>query len=84
MLDYCLYYQARIQKEMAWFFVGCLKSCDHLAFDRTIDAENDIFEFFVPVDMEDRFVGFMRHFEQLGMVTDFIQKRNRLIDESVQ
>ena len=83
-MDYCIYYQAQINKQLTWFFVGCLKSSDHMAFDRTLDAEQGIFEFFVPIDMENQFVSFLHHFEQLGIVRNIQKKRNRLIDEPVQ
>ncbi len=82
-MDYCSYYQAQIDRQQTWFFVGCLKSYDHLAFDRTLDAQEGIFEFFVPVDMEAYFIEFMRYFEGKGIVGNLKKLPNRLINQKV-
>jgi len=82
-MDYCSYYQAQIDRQMTWFFVGCLKSYDHLAFDRTLDAESGLFEFFVPVDMEVHFLKFMDYFQDKEIVSNFKKLPNRLINQLV-
>jgi len=68
---------------MTWFFTGCLKSFDHLAFDRTLDAQKGEFEFFVPTSMERTFLDFMQYFENKGIVIKVQKVPNRLIDEAV-
>ena len=82
-MDYCSYYQAQINREKTWFFVGCLKSFEHIAFDRTLDAQKGIFEFFVPEDMEEYFLGIMQYFEKEGIVGNLQKLPNRLIDHPV-
>ena len=82
-MDYCSYYQAQIDRPMTWFFVGCLKEFDHLAFDRTLDAEAGLFEFFVPVDMEASFLDFMRYFQDEKIVSNLEKLPNRLINQAV-
>ena len=77
---YCAYYQANIKKEQCWYFVAILKSCTHVAFDRTIDKHTSLFEFFVPTDMETRFVDFMNDFEKQGIVKNLNKLPNRLAD----
>ncbi len=75
---YCAYYQANIKKEKCWYFVAILRSCTHLVFDRTIEKKTSLFEFFVPTDMEPRFLLFMKEFEQQGIVSNLTKKQNRL------
>lgn len=82
-MDYCNYYQATIDKKMTWFFTGCLRACEHVAFDRTYNVDKGIFEFFVPVDMEPQFLNFMQYFVKEGIATDFSKKQNRLCHEVV-
>lgn len=55
MQSYCSYYQAHIKRPYCWFLVAVLRSFEHVAFDRTIDKNNSIFEFFVPHDTEKYF-----------------------------
>jgi len=76
--QYSFYYQARVSRQMTWFFTGCLKSCDHVAFDRTIDSKEGIFEFFVPDSMVEQFLSFMQYFIDQGIVSELHQKTNRL------
>jgi len=45
---YCSYYQAEVAKPTTWFLVSTLRANEHLCFDRTLDKEHGIFEFFVP------------------------------------
>lgn len=77
---YCAYYQANIKKKKCWYFVAILRSCTHLVFDRTIEKKTSLFEFFVPTDMEPRFLLFMKEFEQQGIVSNLTKKQNRLVD----
>jgi hypothetical protein len=56
-----------------------LRSQEHLVFERAIDGNNSsIMEFFVPRDSEEKFVGIMQDFVELGYVFSFEKKENRL------
>jgi hypothetical protein len=75
---YCVYYQAHIIKEKVWFFVGALRSFEHLAFERTIDKEKSIFEFFIAPDLEHYFLDLIAYFEKKGILTRVEKLPNRL------
>ncbi|MGE0207407.1 MAG: hypothetical protein AB7R69_06175 [Candidatus Babeliales bacterium] len=75
---YCKYYQAQVLKEKAWFFAGILRSFEHLAFDRTFDTANSIFECFVPQELEPCFLNLMHYFLQEGVVLNVQELPNRL------
>ncbi len=77
---YCIYYQAHVRKYDCWFFVAALRSFEHMAFDRTLVVEENIFEFFVAPSMEPLFLEVMAYFEQAGMVTELQKLPNRLAD----
>ncbi len=79
-MNLCSYYQAHVVPRDAWFFVGILRSFEHLCFDRTLDVQKSIFEFFVPTDMEHSFVTFMNYFQQQGIIADLKKLPNRLGD----
>jgi len=79
---YCNYYQARVCPKECWFLTGILRSFEHLAFDRTIDAKTSTFEFFVPEGNDEHFVQLMHYFEKEGIVTGLIKMPNRLLDPS--
>lgn len=77
-IAYCSYYQAYVDRRLCWFVVATLKSNEHVAFDRTIDAAANLLEFFVPPAMEQSFLSFMNHFEKEGLVRDCVKMPNRL------
>ena len=68
--NYCLYFQAHVKKSECWYLTSVLRSIEHLVFDRTIDTEHSIFEFFVPPAMEDDFLRIIAHFEREDVVSD--------------
>jgi hypothetical protein len=72
------YYQAHILREQTWFFTAALRSLEHMAFDRTIDKEQSLLEFFVPGAMHEQFVAFMADMQQRGLVLSIQQLPNRL------
>jgi hypothetical protein len=72
-----MYYQARVNRRFSWFVVAVLKSYEHVAFDRTIDVDQSIFEFFVPVDTHHMFVYVIERLEKEGLVTDRVCLPNR-------
>jgi hypothetical protein len=51
-----------------------------MAFDRTLDKEHSIFEFFVPQDMEPLFLQVMARFEKEGIIKDLKNLPNRLVE----
>jgi hypothetical protein len=77
---YCSYYQAHVQRELCLYVVATLRSYEHLAFDRTLDAETSLFEFFVPVSTEKYFLTLMDSLQSEGLVHDLKKMTNRLID----
>lgn len=78
MNDYCLYYQAQVPRDKTWFLVGILRSYEHLVFDRTIDKEKGIFEFFVPEDLETHFLELMALLENRRTIQNLQKLKNRL------
>lgn len=77
-MDYCLYFQAHVLEKECWFLVAVLRSFEHLAFDRTLDKQASIFEFFVPAGNEATFLEVMHFFERQGIVDNLTQLPNRL------
>lgn len=78
---FCSYYQAYVKPQTGWFVVAILKSFDHLCFDRTINVENSIFEFFVPEELEQYFVEVMQWMEAEGYTARLQKMENRLKTE---
>ncbi len=74
-----LYYQAHIKREQCWFLTAVLRSYEHVAFDRTIDVQNSIFEFFVPHHMHKEFLYVIQELEKRGVVLSYNQLPNRLV-----
>ena len=79
-MQYCIYYQAHIPREHCWFLTSILRSYEHVAFDRTLDKEHSIFEFFVPEPMEPLFIKIMARFEKEGVVQDLKKLPNRFAE----
>ncbi|MEX0939817.1 MAG: hypothetical protein WDZ41_00480 [Candidatus Babeliales bacterium] len=79
--QYCSYYQAQVERKRTWLFAGILRSFEHLVFERTLDKEQSIFEFFVPSDLESYFEDIMLFFEQEGLIHNMKKLPNRLKNE---
>lgn len=79
---YSVYYQAQVQREYVWFLTAVLRSFEHLAFDRTLDVKNSIFEFFVSPECEQYFLELFNYFKEQGIVIYFEKLPNRLIDQN--
>ena len=77
-MSYCLYFQAQVKKEKIWFLTSILRSCEHLVFDRTLDQEQSIFEFFVPEDSREEFQSLMKFFEKEKVISSYKKLPNRL------
>ena len=75
-----LYYQAQIPKQFGWYITAILRSYDNLAFDRTIDVPNNIFEFFVAPDKEEEFLAFMQLMEKKGAALNIQKLPNRFLE----
>jgi len=82
MANVCAYYQARVKESEVWFLVAVMRSFEHLAFDRTLDKEQSVFEFFVPRDNERSFLEVMEYFRQKGVIEGLVKAENRLLVES--
>ena len=78
-MDHCLYYQAHLNKKDCWFFVATLRSFEHLAFDRTLNKEESLFEIFVSPQFQKLFENLMEYFKSEGVVLDFKKMENRLL-----
>lgn len=78
-MSHCLYYQAVVNPQQAWFLVGVLRSFEHLAFDRTCDKATSTFEFLVPISNERHFLEIMHYFQGAGVISSFAQYDNRLL-----
>lgn len=78
------YYQAQVDPANAWFFVGVIRSFEHMAFDRTLDVQTSCFEFFVPEDTERFFLDLMNYFVREQIVSDLKKLPNRLTDPNQQ
>lgn len=81
--QYSAYFQAVIPPSASWFITGALRSCEYMAFDRTLDVRGHIYEFFVPYCLAEEFVALMSEFQQQGLVVNLKQLPNRLIDQDV-
>ena len=79
-MNHCHYYQAYVVPAQCWYLAAILRSHEHMAFDRTIDVQNSIFEFFVPELTNTSFVDLMGYFERQGIIKDFKKLPNRLAE----
>jgi|WetSurMetagenome_2_1015567.scaffolds.fasta_scaffold1198522_2 hypothetical protein len=77
MKQCCSYYQAKVDKEKTWFVVGTFRNEDHVAFERAIEGQTEILEFFVPQDQEDYFLILIQRLKEMGYILWFEKKDNR-------
>ncbi len=82
-MKYGLYYQALVNREKGWYFTAILRSFEHMCFDRTLDKQKHLFEFYVPQSQKEKFEAIMNYFEQEGLVTELQQLPNRLENETL-
>lgn len=75
--EYCLYYQASVNREKTWFVVGALRNEDHLAFERAMENKQDILEFLVPPSQEKSFLEFILQLQERGVVFWCKKQTNR-------
>lgn len=74
----CSYYLAKLVKKRIWFVTGNIHSMDNMVFERTVDKDEDILEFFVPSDQEKVFLEFMDSDPIKSCVVWIKKSRNRL------
>lgn len=79
----CDYFQAHIPVDKVWFVTAVIRGYEHVAFDRTIDVHNSIFEFFVPRDMRVLFLDLMQNLQKKELITNLQELPNRLLTQSV-
>lgn len=82
-MNYSIYYQARVQKELCWFVTASIRYCDHVAFDRTIDKDGSVFEFYVAPDLEAEFLHLAKQLLDRKVFLDLTKLPNRLITEDI-
>ncbi len=82
-MNFCSYYQAHVSRKETLFFVAILRSFDHLCFDRTLDPDQELFEFFVPLDYEEQFVHLMDYFKKIKIIRNLQKLQNRLASSSL-
>lgn len=80
-MKYSIYYQAHVQKELCWMVTATIRFMDHVAFDRTIDKENSIFEFYVAPDLEDEFLQIAQRLLKRNIFLTLQKLPNRLMTE---
>ena len=80
--NYCAYYTGHVKKETAWLLTAILRGTEHVAFDRTLDKKNSIFEFFVPEAMEPVFLEVAELLKKNHLLLTLEKKENRLINDS--
>lgn len=76
--QYCAYYVGHVRREKVWLLTAILRGTEHVVFDRTIDAKESLFEFFVPVDMEPIFLELTDYFKAEGLLLSLAKEKNRL------
>jgi hypothetical protein len=76
------YYQAKVTPERCWFFAAVLRAQEHMCFDRTLDKNSNVFEFFVPKGQVQEFESLMAYFAREGLVSSLTQLPNRFADPS--
>ena len=79
---YSTYYQANVVRNQTWFFVAILRSFENMAFDRALDKQQGLFEFFVAPGLEQDFIELMNYFKGIDIVTNIKKLPNRLLEES--
>lgn len=76
--NYCVYYTAQLDRSRCWLVSSILRGTEHIAFDRSLDPEKSIFEFFVPEAMEPVFLEVMEYLQSKKVVLSYSKEVNRL------
>jgi len=78
-----LYFIAKVKREKCWFLAAALRGTEGVAFDRALDKEKGVFEFFVPEAMESVFKEVMAYLAVEGVILSLEEKENRLTIENI-
>ncbi|MCX5924425.1 MAG: hypothetical protein NTZ68_03315 [Candidatus Dependentiae bacterium] len=78
-MQYSLYFQAHVKKELCWIVSSTLRFTEYVAFDRTLDKDQSLFEFFVAPDLLDVFLDVMHKLIDQGVVFNLRELPNRFI-----
>lgn len=73
-----IYYQAHIDRQLCWFVLAAFKSFEHLCFDRTLNAEENLIEFYVSPQANNVFLEIMDYFQKQNLVFNVRQLPNRI------
>lgn len=71
------YYLATLVREKTWFVSGVVRGLGHVALERAIDKQNNIFEFFVAPGLEQEFEAVLLRLLQAGVVVSYQRAPNR-------
>ncbi|KKQ48326.1 MAG: hypothetical protein US69_C0027G0015 [candidate division TM6 bacterium GW2011_GWF2_38_10] len=74
----CQYYQAIVDVPHTWFVCGILRNEDNLVFERTLETDPRILEFFVTAEQEAEFLDLMHYFISCGYLESLQKMENRL------
>ena len=77
----CNYFQAHVPASVCWFVIGIFKSFEHMCFARTLDAQAQIVEFFVPETTTPYFLQVAQALENQGSLFNLKQLPNRLAEQ---
>lgn len=80
--NYSLYYVGQFERKKCWLLSSVMRGTEHVAFDRCINKEESIFEFFVPQSTESIFLESMNYLKKEGVLLSLEKKENRLLVES--
>ena len=81
-MKHCNFYQAELDRSRIWFFVGTLRSFEHLVFDRAYDPKQNKFEFFVPHENTQVFEKIIQYYLKIGVVIAITKQENRFLPEN--
>jgi hypothetical protein len=76
--NYCDYFQARIERSKTLYVTAFLRSFEHVAFDRCLDAQTGLSEFFVPHAQRSHFLEIMGFLQEQGYIHDLCEMENRM------
>lgn len=77
-MNYCLYYQALVDRKQTWFVMSVVRAEENVCFPRTLDKQASLLEFFVPEGQEKLFLKIMDALQGRNLVTDLKKLPNRL------
>ena len=73
------YYVAVVVKERTWFVSGCVRNLGHVALERSLNAKENLFEFFVAPMWTAAFESSLLELQSRGDVVSFCEKTNRFM-----